>query len=117
MIRSVFHFNRKFIRPHITPRNTRKFIGFATAFFLIDKSYRFYEEYAWKHEGLRRMKKVFYDDEDYVINNSLSFEDFLCSNYTTPMINIEPRNIEEVSLLQLFRYLSFFWVFKPRRRC
>ena len=97
MIRKIFHFNRKYVRPHITPRNTRRFIGVATLYYLMDKSYRFYEEYAWKHEGLRRMKKHFYDDEDYVINNSLSFEDFFTKNYTTPMINIQPRSLEEVS--------------------
>lgn len=97
MIRKIFYFNRKFVKPHVTPRNTKRLLGLATSWYFLDKGYRFYEEYAWKHEGLRRLKKVFYDDEDYVINNSLSFADFFTKNYTTPMINIEPRSLEEVS--------------------
>jgi hypothetical protein len=92
MIQKIFHFNRRYLRPHITPRNTQRFIACGITLYALNYSYSFYEEYAWKHEGLRRMKKQFYDDEDYVVNNSLSILDFFNKNYTTPMINIEPRS-------------------------
>jgi hypothetical protein len=51
------------------------------------------------------MKKHFYDDEDYVVNNSLSFEDFFAKNYTTPMINIKPRSLDEVSYFLPFNHV------------
>ena len=98
MIRKAFHFGRKFVRPHITPRNTKYFITGMFGLYLLEQGYDFYDDYACKHEALRRIKKHFFDDEEYVLHNSLSFWDYWHKNYTRPMINIEPRSFEEVDL-------------------
>lgn len=82
----------------ITNLQTAKYVTIlGISFAALDKGYRFYDEYAWKKEGLRRLKQHFFDKGRYVGINGLDFLQFFNKDYVTPMIHLEPKSMDEVS--------------------
>lgn len=66
------------------------------SFKALEEGYRFYDDYAWKKEGLRRLKHHFFDKDRYVRINGLDFLQYLNEDYVIPMIHLQPNNIDEV---------------------
>jgi len=71
--------------------------GVALAFYLSRKVYRFYDEYAVKVEGLRRLKKSFETRDG--VQNGLSIFDFYLAKHQVPMAFLVPEDSDALSRL------------------
>lgn len=71
--------------------------GIGLAFYLSRKVYRFYDDYAIKVEGLRRLKKSFETRDG--VQNGLSILDFYLAKHQVPMAFLVPEDSDALSRL------------------
>ena len=65
--------------------NLKKFVFVSGTLFGVTKCKRFYDEYALKKEGIRRLKKHFINNEDFKYYG-IKFGDYFHKNYIYPMM-------------------------------
>jgi len=101
--RIVSHRHR--VKPILTWKNCRRGAVFLGLVFTFDKSKRFYDDYAKKKEGLRRLKKRFLNPEQSK-PHGIPFVDFFHEDYRLPMIELIPESIDEVRILLTQRFIK-----------
>ena len=113
-MRKTYRFTKKVLGRVFSRNNVKRAAITGLGVMGVVKSYRFYDEYAIKKEGLRRLKKHFYDEDKYVRIKGMDFVEFWNSDYVVPMIHLEPNTLDEViklaAILEIIYFILLSWM-------
>ena len=95
-MRKSLRFSKKIFGRIVNKKSVKYGSALGLTFLAVSKGYRFYDEYAWKKEGLRRLKRHFFTKDQYITINGLDFLEYFFADYVTPMMHLEPKTMDEV---------------------